>query len=374
MNQYFATVARGLENIAAQELTNLGAKNVSITFTGVNFSGDKPLLYRVNLWARTIFRVLVPIKTIKCSNRQELYQQVKQIDWSEYLDVEQTLAVNCTGGNSQLNHSHFSALEIKNAIVDQQRDIYQKRSNIDVAHPNILINGHIHKDKCILSLDSSGESLHRRGYRPGVGLAPLKETLASGLLDLAGWNSSIPFFDPLCGSGTLPLEASLKALNIAPGLFRQRFAFQGWRDFDASLWQKLRQEAQESQLSQSPTPIVGSEGDSNIFLQAKNNAQLCGVTNQIKLHNQDLSTVYAPCDSGMVITNPPYGMRIGEVSELGSLYRLLGDVFKQRFRGWKVYILTGNQELAKKIGLKASRRFEVYNGSIPCKMLEFEIF
>ncbi|TVQ46882.1 MAG: RNA methyltransferase [Gloeocapsa sp. DLM2.Bin57] len=374
MNQYFATVARGLEEVAAQELKNLGAKDVEITFTGVSFTGDKSLLYRVNLWSRIIYRLLMPIQTIKCSNREELYQQVKQINWSKYLTTEQTFAVNSTGGNSNLNHTHFNALQIKNAIIDQQREKTNQRSSIDTRNPDLLLNAHIYQDQCILSLDSSGDSLHRRGYRPAMGLAPLKETLAASLLDLAQWNSNIPFFDPLCGSGTLPLEAALKALNIAPGLFRDSFAFENWSDFDASLWQKLRTEALESQVSESLTPIVGSEADSQILQQARYNARLCGVEKQIKLLNQDLAEVYPPSAEGIIITNPPYGKRIGDVSALTSLYQLLGDVLKQRFRGWRAYILTGNSQLAKKIRLKPSRRFAVYNGAIPCSLLELEIF
>jgi putative N6-adenine-specific DNA methylase len=374
MNKYFATVAKGLEAIAAQELTSLGAKDVVTSFTGVSFTGDKSLLYRVNLWSRTIFRVLMPIQTIKCSNREELYQQVKQINWQQYLNLEQTFAVNSTGSNTQLNHTHFNALQIKNAIIDQQREKTNQRSNIDTHNPDLLINAHIYQDQCILSLDSSGDSLHRRGYRPAMGLAPLKETLAASLLDLAGWQPEIPFFDPLCGSGTLPLEAAFKALNIAPGLMRQRFGFETWLDFDASVWSELRTQAQQSQLSQSLAPIVGNEGDSVIIKQARYNTQLCGLENQIKLLNQDLATVYPPSNPGIIITNPPYGKRIGAVAELGSFYELLGDILKQRFQGWRAYILTGNKDLAQKIRLKPSRRIPVYNGSIPCSLLELEIF
>ncbi|ELR97779.1 class I SAM-dependent RNA methyltransferase [Gloeocapsa sp. PCC 73106] len=374
MTQYFATVARGLEAIASQELTALGAKDVQEAFTGVSFTGDKSLLYRVNLWVRTIFHVLMPIKTIKCADREQLYQQVRSIDWREYLSSDRTFAVNCTGGNPQLNHTHYSALQIKNAIVDQQREQGGQRSSIDIHHPDLLINAHITGDNCILSLDSSGESLHRRGYRPAMGLAPLKETLAAGLLELAQWRPGIAFFDPLCGSGTLPIEATLKALNIAPGLYRERFGFESWSDFDPDLWQQLRTEAKKSQLSQLRSPIVGSEADSNILKQAQHNAQLCGVQDHIQLLCHNLATVSPPCDSGIIITNPPYGKRIGEVTELASLYQLLGNVLKQRFRTWRVYVLTGNQELAKKIGLKPSRRFKVYNGNIPCNLLEFEMF
>jgi len=208
---YFATVARGLETIAAQELSELGATNVIPDFTGVHFQGDKKLLYKINLWARTIFRVLVPIAEIKSYNAEQLYRSVQKIDWSQYLHPKMTLAVNCTGKNKQLNHSHFTALQIKNSIVDWQYKEYGRRSNIDVENPDLLISGHIHNNKCTISLDSSGASLHRRGYRPAMGFAPLKETLAAALITMTEWTPDLAFFDPLCGSGTLPIEAALKA-------------------------------------------------------------------------------------------------------------------------------------------------------------------
>src|SRR3569832_1724670 len=229
MNQYFATVARGLEPIAAQELERLGAQEVRPDFTGVHFVGASALLYRV----------LVTLREFPCPDGDRLYQEVQKIDWDEYLQPHNTLAVNATGGNRQLNHTHFTALQVKNAIVDQQRRQFGQRSSINTENPDLLINVHIHQNRGILSLDSSGASLHRRGYRPAMGIAPLKETLAAALLDMAEWEPSLPFLDPLCGSGTLPLEASLKALNIAPGLFRKQFAFEKWPDFDEALWQQL---------------------------------------------------------------------------------------------------------------------------------------
>ena len=196
MNHYFATVAHGLESIAAQELERLGAQGVSPEFTGVHFVGYKAMLYRVNLWARTIFKVLVPLREFSCPNSDTLYQEVQKISWDEYLHPHNTLAVNCTGGNQKLNHTHFTALQIKNAIVDQQRSKSGQRSSVDAENPDVLINAHIDRDRCILSLDSSGTSLHRRGYRQAMGTAPLKETLAAALLDMAGWDSSLPLLDP----------------------------------------------------------------------------------------------------------------------------------------------------------------------------------
>ena len=374
MNNYFATVARGLEAIAAEELAQLGAKNIRPDFTGIHFQGDKALLYRVNLWARIIFRVLVPIAEVKSYNARQLYRSVQKLDWTQYLYPDMSIAVNCTGKNNNLNHTHFTALQIKNAIVDWQKDKYGERSNIDVEKPDLLINAHIHKNQCILSLDSSGSSLHRRGYRPAMGMAPLKETLAAALITMSDWTPDLPFLDPLCGSGTLAIEAALKALNIAPGLYRQQFGFQTWLDFDENLWQQIRQEAEASKLSELSAPIRGSDRDLDIIKQAIVNAQNCGLDTQVQFYRQELSQIEAPADKGIIICNPPYGQRIGNTEELGALYKLLGDIFKQRFTGWTAYILTGNKELAKKIGLRTSRRLPVYNGSLPCTLLKYELY
>jgi putative N6-adenine-specific DNA methylase len=374
MNHYFATVARSLESIAAAEIESLGAKEVRPDFTGVHFVGDKATLYRVNLWARTIFRVLVPLREFYCPNSNILYQEVQKIFWGEYLQSHQTLAVNCTGSNQKLNHTHYTALQVKNAIVDQQRRESGQRSTIDAKNPDVLVNVHIQQDRCILSLDSSGASLHRRGYRQAMGSAPLKETLAAALLDMAQWDASLPFLDPLCGSGTLPLEAGLKALNIAPGLFRQKFGFESFPDFDRQLWHMMLTEAKNSRIHELKAPIWGSDRDADVLTQAYGNAVRCGIEHQIQFTQTELASVEAPTDSGMIICNPPYGERLGEAQELGALYKTLGDIFKQRFKGWTAFILTGNKELAKKVGLKASRRIPVYNGAIPCTLLKYELY
>jgi len=374
MTEYFATVARGLEDVAANELKSLGAKEVRPDFTGVHFTGDSALLYRVNLWSRIIFRVLVPIRTFPCRDADQLYREVQKIDWRDYLTPENTLAVDCTGKNEQLNHTHFTALQVKNAIADQQRQQTGKRSSVNTQSPDLRINLHIYQNRAVLSLDSSGESLHRRGYRPAMGLAPLKETLAAALLEMAEWDVNMPFLDPLCGSGTLPIEAALKALKIAPGLFRGKFGFETWQDFDEDVWQDLLEEAQNAELSSLPAPIYGSDRASDIVAQAQTNAKMCGLSSYLYFFEQELADLEPPADSGIIICNPPYGKRIGNEEELGDFYKLLGDVFKQRFKGWTAYILTGNKELAKQVGLKTSRRIPVYNGSIPCTLLKYELY
>ncbi|MDY6802617.1 MAG: THUMP domain-containing protein [Cyanobacteriota bacterium] len=374
MNQYFATTARGLETIAAKELESLGAEDISPDFTGVHFSGDKALMYRVNLWARTIFRVLLPIAEFRCLDRRMLFREIERISWEDYLKPQNTLAVKCTGSNEKLNHTHFTALQVKDAIASRQKKKFGSRSSVDTKDPDLLVNVHIREDRCIVSLDSSANSLHRRGYRLAVGSAPLKETLAAALLDMAEYDPDLPFLDPLCGSGTLPIEAALKSLNIAPGLLREKFGFTTWQDFDESLWYELLEEAENSQLSELKAPIYGSDRNSNVLSQARNNAKLCGVEKNVQFAKTELSQLEAPAEKGILMCNPPYGERLGDIEELGEFYKLLGDIFKQRFKGWTAYILTGNRQLMKKVGLRTSRRLHVYNGSIECTLLKYELY
>ena len=374
MNQYFATVARGLEALAATELEQLGASSVEPGFCGVAFEGDRTLLYRVNLWARLPFRILMKLDRFPCRDAEALYRGIQAIDWESYLTPDLTLAVNTTGKNEQLNHTHFTALQVKNAIVDQQQEKFGERSDVELIEPDVRVNVHIDLDFCTVSLDSSGNSLHRRGYRPAVGAAPLKESLAAALIQLSGWQPEQMFYDPLCGSGTLPLEASLKALNIAPGLFRSSFGFETWLDFDLSLLEQLIEEAKASQLDTLPAPIWGSDSDEDVIEQANSNAKNCGVDNHVWFSQMELIDVVAPADSGVLFCNPPYGERLGRSCDLGEFYRLLGDVLKQRFKGWTAFVLSGNKELSQSIGLKSSQRIPVYNGTLPCQLMKYEMY
>ncbi|MGB0562339.1 MAG: THUMP domain-containing class I SAM-dependent RNA methyltransferase [Spirulinaceae cyanobacterium] len=373
MSRYFATVARGLESVAAAELTSLGAQHVKPDFAGVQFTGDRPLLYRVNLCARTIFRVLVPIAEFRCRNARELYRSIQAIDWREHLLPDQTLAIDCTGGNRQLNHTHFTALQVKNAIVDQQRQQAGRRSSVDPQSPDLRLNLHIYKQRGTLSLDSSGRSLHRRGYRAAMGQAPLKETLAAALIQLTGWQGDVPLYDPLCGSGTFPLEAALIARRMAPGRFRKDFGFERWRNFEPQIWAAVQAAAQEQELATLPVPIVGSDRDPEMLQQARANARNAELDNQVRWHQAELSTVEAPSEPGILLCNPPYGHRIGIAEELGPFYKLLGDVLKQRFTGWTAYILT-TKVLSKCVGLQATQRIPVYNGALACTLLKYELY
>lgn len=374
MGQYFATVARGLEEIAAQELLDLGAQAANPEFCGVSFAGNQALLYRVNLWARLPFRILVQIAKVSCRTADDLYRQVVAFDWQPHLPPDCTLAVTATGKTPQLNHTHFTALQVKNAIVDQQRDRFGRRSTVDTHQPDVQVNVHISRNSAVISLDSSGSSLHRRGYRPAVGTAPLKESLAAALIYRSGWQPPLAFCDPLCGSGTLPLEAALIGLNRAPGLFRDRFGFERWPDFDAALWQQLQQQAHTAQHQTLAGPIVGCDRDAQVIIQARSNARNCQVRGQVSFAECELAAVEAPAPQGIVLCNPPYGERLGKDSDLAALYKLLGDVLKQRFKGWTAFVLSGNKALAKSIGLKSSQRIPIYNGSLPCQLMKYELY
>ncbi|MBD1914919.1 MULTISPECIES: THUMP domain-containing protein [Cyanophyceae] len=374
MAAYFATVARGLEALAAAELENLGAQQIEPGFCGVAFEGDLALLYRVNLWSRLVFRVLVKLGECPCRDAEDLYQGIQSIDWRPYLTPDLTFAVDATGKNRSLNHTHFTALQVKNAVVDQQRQHWGDRSTIDTQHPEVRLNVHIQDDTATVSLDSSGSSLHRRGYRPAVGAAPLKESLAAALVKLTDWPGDVPLLDPLCGSGTLPLEASMAALKIAPGIFREEFGFQTWLDFDGDLWDSLWQEAEAARKDDLGVWVGGCDRDPDIIQQARLNAQRCDLAEQINFWAADLADLEAPADSGFLLCNPPYGERLGADEDLGAFYKLLGNVMKQRFKGWTAFVLSGNKALSQHIGLKSAQRVAVYNGTLPCQWLKYELY
>ena len=374
MNQYFATVARGLEPLVVEELERLGAVDVVPGFCGAAFKGDRKLLYKVNLWARLPFRILLRISEFDCADGDDLFAGVQRIDWSEYLTPELTLSVTATGKTDALNHTHFTSLQVKNAVVQQQTDTLGYRSDVDTHEPDVRINVHLHENRATLSLDSSGDSLHRRGYRPAVGAAPLKESLASALIQMSGWQPGQAFFDPLCGSGTLPLEAALRSLRVAPGLFRERFGFETWLDFDETLWESMLTEAEDQQQEDLAAFVGGSDRDLNVIVQDNSNAQKCGIEHLVKFQQSELENVEAPTDSGIVMCNPPYGERLGKDTDLAAFYKLLGTVLKERFKGWTAYILSGNKALSRNIGMKSAERTPVYNGALLCQLMKYDIY
>jgi len=369
----FAAVPRGSEEIAAGELKALGIEGAVAVRGGVAFTVDRAGLYRANLWLRTASRVLVNLSTFACPSQNELYAGVHAIDWNELITTDMTLAVDCTLRDSALTHSGFVALKTKDAIVDRIREQCGSRPNVNTSSPDVRINIHLAKNVCTVSLDSSGDSLDRRGYRLERNEAPLRETLASAIIALTGWDGSIPLADPMCGSGTIPVEAALLAARVAPGRNRS-FGFERWRDFDARLWERIQHEA-ESGIRTLPVGLIsGYDSDSRALAIARRNAEAAGFSGQVHFFHTALEEFKPEGDKGVVIINPPYGKRMGEEEELKELYCRIGDILKQRCRGWTGFVLTGNLELAKYIGLKASRRFVLFNGPIECRLLRYELY
>jgi len=373
MMSCFAAVPRGTEEIAAAELQALGIDSAVVLRGGVSFVADRAGLYRSNLWLRTASRVLVNLSTFPCSSPAELYSGVHEIAWHEIIKPTMTLAVDCTLRDSALTHSGFVALKTKDAIVDRIREECSSRPSVDTASPDVRINIHLAKNVCTVSLDSSADSLDRRGYRLERNEAPLRETLASAVIALTGWDGTIPLSDPMCGSGTIPIEAGLMAARIAPGLHRS-FGFERWLDFDSVLWDRIMKEAKDGIRTLPLGLITGYDQDGRALPIARRNAEAAGFKGEIHFFNTALSEFTPEGDKGVVIINPPYGKRLGDEEELKELYCQIGDIMKKRCRGWTGYVLTGNLELAKYIGLKASRRFVLFNGPIECRLLKYELY
>jgi putative N6-adenine-specific DNA methylase len=373
MTRYFATCARGLEPVLAQELAALGASKVEPGRGGVTFHGDAAMLYRACLWLRTAVRVLRPVHEFDVSSTDELYEAVRSVNWNEWMTPDHTLAVDCNVRDSAITHSQYAARRVKDGICDQFRERAGRRPSVDTEQPMIGLNLHVSKNHAILSLDSSWDSLHKRGYRPIQTIAPLNEALAAGLLLHTGWNGTAPLVDPLCGSGTFCVEGSWIALNRAPGLTRKWFAFQGWLDFDRPLWNAIRDDARRAVKKDLPAPIAGSDVRQDAIDFAHANARAAGVGHMLKFDRRDVKDARPPCDTpGTVICNPPYGERIGEEKEWIGLYTRIGEVVASYWKGWKLFVFTSNTMLAKKVGLKTARKSPFFNGSLECFLWEFQ--
>lgn len=372
--QFFATAARGVEEVLADELRGLGIADPVIEKGGVRFEGDMSVCYRANLWLRTVHRILMPMADFFCDTPQRLYEGVRSLAWTRYLTPDMTLAVSCNLRDSAMTHSGFVALKTKDAIVDAIRDASGRRPNVDAADPDLLVNIHLNRNRCTVSLDTSGVSLDKRGYRLDKKEAPLRETLAAAIIELSGWDGSMPLVDPMCGSGTIPIEAALKASRRAPGLTRPGFGFQRWPGYDPLLWRSLVEEAGETVLESLPAPIMGSDKSESALRSAGRNAARAGVDGIVSFHQGELGESPSPPPPGILLCNPPYGIRLGEEELLKSLYKRIGDVMKRRFNGYTAYLLTGNPELAKHIGLRASRRIVLFNGPIECRLLRYEMY
>lgn len=372
--EFFATAAKGVEEVVADELRGLGIGGVAVESGGARFAGEIADCWRANLWLRCANRVLITLASFPCATPQELYDGVRTIPWSRHLTPEMTLAVDCSLRASSLTHSGFVALKTKDAIVDELRDRCGRRPSVDTRDPDLRVNVHLVKDRCTVSLDSSGDPLDRRGYRLERTEAPLRETLAAALVELSGWDGSVPLADPMCGSGTILIEAALRAGRHAPGLLRKGFGFQRWPGFDPSLWQGIIAKARAEALSTLPAPLVGCDRSAQALAVARQNARRAGVAELVTLTQRELRDFTPPPGPGILLFNPPYGQRLGEEEALKPLYQLIGDVMKQRCTGYTAYLFTGSKELAKCVGLRASRRIVLFNGPIECRLLKYELY
>ena len=370
--ELIAKTFQGLEEVLAKELTELGADDIQIGRRMVSFTGDKRMMYRANFHLRTAIRVLKPILHFNAKDADEIYDIVKKrIQWEDYMTVNTSFAVDSVVYSDEFRHSKFVAYRVKDAIADYFREKEGKRPSVQVTNPDITLHIHIAQERCTLSLDSSGESLHRRGYRQEAVEAPLNEVLAAGMLLQTGWKGETDFVDPMCGSGTLPIEAALIARNIAPGVFRKEFAFEKWADFDQEMFDEIYND--DSAEREFEHHIYGYDIDWKAVNIATNNVRAAGLSKDITIERRDMADFVEMEGPALMVTNPPYGERITTDDLLG-LYRTIGERLKHAFKGNDAWVLSYRKECFDKIGLKASVIIPLYNGALPCEMRKYELF
>ncbi len=380
--QLFATTPKAMEDILAEELKQLGAENVTAKMAGVSFQGDLEMAYRACLWSRTANRILLPLSSFEVNSKEDLYQGIKKINWFEHFKPDDTFAVSFSAKNSEvINNSHFGSLVVKDAIVDQMRAKFHKRPNIELNRPTIKINVYLNTDNAQLSLDLSGESLHRRGYREANVPAPIKENLAAAMLMRNGWAESAKngesLIDPMCGSGTLLLEAAMIAADYAPGLLRDYYGFIGWKQHDNDCWQKLLAEAEQRKtigLENMPV-IAGFDQSRRTVATAITHVKNAGFQNKIHLEKREIADAKAASSwkPGLIICNPPYGERLGDEEIIAQLYLQFGEVLKTRFVGWKASLIISNPEMGFRLGIRSQKPITLYNGALECKLLRLTI-
>ncbi len=374
MGQEFNMIAKtfmGLESVLAEELIALGANNIQIGRRMVSFSGNKELMYRANFQLHTAIRILKPIATFKARSAEDMYDEVKKIDWSLYIEKGKTFSVDSVVYSDEFRNSRFVTYKVKDAIVDQFREKTGDRPNVSVTNPDIRLHIHIAEDEASLSLDSSGESLHRRGYRQESVEAPLNEVLAAGMILMTGWKGETDFIDPMCGSGTLLIEAALIARNISPGVFRKEFAFEKWPDFDADLFDMIYND--DSQEREFIHHIYGYDINIKAVNTARLNVRAAGLTKDITVEEMDFKDFTKPQQKSIMITNPPYGERISTPNLLDT-YKMIGERLKHAFGGNDAWILSYREECFDQIGLKPSIKIPVYNGSLECEFRKYAMF
>jgi len=384
VHQYFATCPKGLEGLLLTELMQLGADELRETVAGIYFSGDLTLAYRVCLWSRLVNKVLLPLASFSVSSQEDLYDGVRAIEWQEHLSPSGSLLVDFIGTNDIIRNTQFGAVKVKDAIVDCLRDFTGERPSVAKRDPDLRVNARLAKDKVIVSIDLSGDSLHRRGYRVKQGSAPMKENLAAGILLRAGWPQIAAdggaLLDPMCGSGTILIEAGLMAADIAPGLARASFGFERWLNHRNDIWLGLRDEAHERRrigLAKELPEIRGYDADVKVIRAAEENIVSAELDHWLRVSRKELAEFKKPTHTdiknGLVISNPPYGERLGEIESLKLLYAHLGERLRNEFQGWRAGVFTGNPELGKQMGLRAEKKYKLFNGTIPSELLMFTI-
>jgi putative N6-adenine-specific DNA methylase len=371
--EFIATTFFGLEPVLAEELADMGATDVQQINRAVYFTGNDELMCRANLWCRTALKILVPICKFKAFNDRELYEQVRRTDWQKYMSVKDTFAIDCVASGPIFTHSKYAALKCKDAIADYFRDRRGMRPSVDVEYPDIRINVHIHDADVTLSLDSTGVPMSKRGYKVRQTQAPLNEVMAAGILKLAGWNPTTPLIDPMCGSGTFVIEACMMAMNIAPGTYRH-FALEKWKNLDSNIWSSLKKEAREQRLSSTNVDIIGYDKDPVALDIASQNVSNARLDEFIEIDRKDFFKATEKVSGKFLVMNPPYGERLEEQDEMVEFYKNIGNTLKSYYTNSTAWILSGNLEAIKKLGLHPSKKIKLFNGPIECKLECFEMY
>jgi putative N6-adenine-specific DNA methylase len=372
MEHFFAPCPRGLESALAEELAGIGGSEVKAADGGVAFAGPLDLVYRANLESRLASRILWRVGGRAYRNERDIYESAHGLDWPRWFAADRTLRVDVSATRSPLKSLEFATLRIKDAVCDRHRAAGGVRPSIDKERPDVRVHAYLTADQATYYVDTSGEPLFKRGYRRGGAEAPLRENLAAGLLRLAGWAPGMTLLDPLCGSGTIAIEAALIALDIAPGSQR-RFAFQKLSWYEGQAWQRIKQAAQRRAKPAAPAEIHASDIDAAAIARSRANFVAAGVAGAVELARADALSRAAPAEAGVIVTNPPYGVRLDDAASLAAFYPRLGDALKQRFAGWTAYLLSGDTRLPKLIGLKATKRTPLYNGALECRLYEYRI-
>jgi putative N6-adenine-specific DNA methylase len=361
----------GLEYVLADELRSIGAKNVRPASRATFFEGNLETIYKANYHVRTALRILKEIHNFSFRDVDQFYLKCKTVNWSDYFGIEENFVINSTVINSkEFKNSMFASMRTKDAIADYFRDRTGKRPSVDTENPDIIINVHIHGNHCTLSIDSTGESLHKRGYRVKQGEAPLNEVLAAGMIRLSGWDGSTDFLDPMCGSGTLPIEAALIAQNIPAGKLRKDYAFEKWKDYDQLLWEKVRENFTKKEFT---NKIYASDVDSSNLLNAQTNARMALVFNKITFQKSDFRDLSIPLENATILTNPPYGERLRE-ENLNGLYEMIGERLKHHYAGNSAWIISSALDSLRYVGLKTSAKLDLFNGPLKCKFNNYKLF